>query len=91
MRLCGFELRRPDIKMRSVSPPGTHHIVFSLNLRPHVYGLKFFFGWLNNHSLLRLFTGLINAALIAWKLTVAIAISTINPADRANSHHWIAA
>ncbi len=33
-----------DIKMRSVSHPGTHHFRVQLNLRPHVYGSKFFFG-----------------------------------------------
>ncbi|MDB5131016.1 MAG: hypothetical protein JWR02_765 [Mucilaginibacter sp.] len=42
--------------MRSVSLPGTHHIVCQLNLRFHVYKPKFFYAV---HSLLKLFTGLI--------------------------------
>ena len=45
----GYGLRRKengatihDIKMRPVSHPGTHHKVFQLNLRSHVYVPKSF-------------------------------------------------
>jgi len=44
---------------------------------------------LTYYSVLKLFTGFANAALIAWKLTVISAISNaIDPAT-ANTHHPI--
>ena len=42
------------------------------------------------HSLLKLFTGFINAALIDWKLTVAKAIMIVIDAATPNIHQLIA-
>lgn len=39
------------------------------------------------YSLLKLFIGLIKAAFMAWKLTVAKAINMIKPPDKTNTHH----
>lgn len=71
-------------KMRSVSHPATHHLVFQLNLRSHIYGPKFFLAGCTNHSLLKLLTGLAIAAFMAWKLTVARAISKAANPDNIN-------
>lgn len=43
-----------------------------------------------NHSLLKLFTGFINAALIDWKLTVTKAMISVIPAAKPNIHQLIA-
>jgi len=42
---------------------------------------------LTTHSLLNDFTGLANAALTAWKLTVSNAMTTATAAAAANIHH----
>jgi hypothetical protein len=80
--------KRPDefrLKMRSESYPGTHHIVFQLNLRSHSCGPKFLLAGCPNHSLLRLLTGFASAAFIAWKLMVTRVMTIAAIAEAMNT------
>src|SRR3569833_32550 len=76
--------------MRSVSHPGTHHnCVFQLNLRSHADQPDFLSTSIcllsTAYSLLKLLTGLANAAFMAWKLIVTKAIIIADKADTTNT------
>gem|GEM_PF-2219811 len=51
--------------------------------------LPFYFSFFNFYSVLKLFIGFINAAFIAWKLTVINAIATAVNAAATNIHQLI--
>jgi hypothetical protein len=60
---CGYHFSYK--KMRSVSHPGTHHMMFQLNLRYRAQIQVLLARW-TNHSILKLCTGFAIAALTAW-------------------------
>ena len=62
--------------------PGSKNLLFPHNLQNPINPGS-------HHSLLKLFTGLANAAFIAWKLTVPSAINTPKPAAITNTVHGI--
>ena len=61
--------------------------ILSAKAFPQLYRVYSFF--IIPYSVLKLFTGLANAALIAWKLTVANAIITASKPATANTHQLI--